>query len=147
MTASKIVPAHVQAITHRYLIHFPDHAPRTSDPYYADFHKFKANRRAAGTYTCDFAVEHRADDTSECDLTKPLEAHHRIIEFAVMNAVDLTLLEHDYPGVSQMALGKWVESATNLMLLCVPHHRGVQGVHTASAADYAASFYVRGLIS
>ena len=46
----------------------------------------------AGTYTCDFAVEHRNGDTSECDLTKPLECHHRIIEFSVQNSVDLSCL-------------------------------------------------------
>ena len=143
----KITPAHDQTVSHRYLIHFPDHAPRESDPYYSDFHAYKRNRRTAGTYTCDFAVEHRGGDTSECDLVKPLECHHRIIEFATLNAVDLSLLEKDYPGVSQMPVGKWVESATNLMLLCVFHHRGHAGVHTASASDYAATFYIRGLIS
>jgi hypothetical protein len=143
----EIVTAHTQKTTHSYLIHFPDHAPREQDPYYADFHHFKANRRKAGTYTCDFAVEHRGGNTSECDLTKPLEAHHRIIEFAVMNSVDLSLLEHDYPGISLMTIGKWTESATNLMLLCVPHHRGHMGVHVASASDYAATFYIRNLIS
>jgi hypothetical protein len=145
--APKITPTHVQAVSHSYLIHFPDHAPRESDPYYADFHAYKALRRKAGTYTCDFAVEHRGGDTSECSLDQPLECHHRIIEFAVMNSVDLMLLEPDYPGVSQMGVGKWVESAVNLMLLCVLHHRSHAGVHTASAADYAATFYIRNLIS
>jgi hypothetical protein len=138
---------HIQTVSHKYFVHYPEHGPRESDPYYADFHHYKAIRRKSGTYVCDFAVEHRNGDTSECDLAKPLECHHRIIEFAVMNAVDLSLLEHDYPGVSGMPIGKWVESAANLMLLCVFHHRGHAGVHTATASDYASTFYVRGLIS
>jgi hypothetical protein len=141
------VKAHVQAETHRYLVAYPDHAPRESDSYYADFRAYKALRRDAGTWTCDFAAAHRGGDTSECDLAKPLEAHHRHIEFAVLNSVDLTLLEPDYPGVSAMGVGKWVESAANLMLLCVFHHRGHAGVHTASASDYEAASYVRRLIS
>lgn len=142
-----ITPAHDQTVSHRYLIHYPDHAPREKDPYYADFHAYKALRRRAGTYTCDFAVEHRGGDTSECSMDKPMECHHRIIEFAMMNSVDLTLLEPDYPGVSAMGVGKWVESAVNLMLLCVFHHRSGAGVHTASASDYAATFYIRNLIN
>jgi len=141
------VPEHEQKVSHSYLVHFPEHGPREGDPYYADFHAYKALRRKAGTWTCDFAVEHRGGDTSECDLTKPLECHHRFIEFAVINGVDLTLLEPDYPGVSAMGVGKWVESAANLMLLCVFHHRGHAGAHVASASDYASSAYVRNLIS
>jgi hypothetical protein len=114
----KLIAAHDQKISHSYLIHYPEHGPRESDPYYSDFHAYKAGRRAAGTYTCDFAVEHRNGDTSECDLTKPLECHHRFVEFAVLNAVDLTLLEKDFPGISEMPVGKWVESDQNLMILC-----------------------------
>jgi hypothetical protein len=145
--ARKIVPAHDQAVTRKYVMHYPDHGPRESDPYYADFHAYKAIRRAAGTWTCDFAVEHRGGDTSECDLARPLECHHRHIEFATMNSVDLALLEPDYPGVSAMGVGKWVESAVNLMLLCVFHHRGHAGVHVASSSDYEATSYIRRLIS
>lgn len=143
----KVVAAHDQAVAHRYLIHYPEHGPRESDPYYADFHAYKARRRASGTYVCDFAVEHRGGDTSECDNAHPLECHHRHIEFAMMNSVDLALLEHDYEGVSSMGVGKWVEQAANLMLLCTWHHRGHAGVHVASASDYEATYYIRKLIS
>lgn len=145
--SGKITPAHDQTVSHRYLIHYPDHAPRESDPYYSDFHAYKERRKKAGTATCDFAVEHRGGDTSECAMDKPLECHHRIIEFATLNSVDLVLLEPDFPGVSKMGVGKWVESAANLMLLCVWHHRGHAGVHTATASDFASTFYIRGLIS
>jgi hypothetical protein len=141
-----IVAAHDQHVSRSYIVHYPEHGPRESDPHYADFHEYKRRRKAAGTYMCDFAVDHRKGDTSECDLTAPLEAHHRIIEFAVMNAVDFALLEKDYPGVSKMTVGAWVESAANLMLLCRACHRGPEGVHVAAAADYGATFYIRRLI-
>ncbi len=140
------VAAHSQLVTHSYFINYPEHGPRETDPYYADFHAYKALRRKAGTYVCDFAVEHRAGDFSECSPPDvPLECHHRHIEFAMMNGVDLTLLEPDYPGVSAMGIGKWVESAANLMLLCVVHHRTDNGVHKVSASDYGSSFYIRNL--
>ena len=143
-----IVPAHKQAMSHRYFVDYPDHGPRESDPYYSDFHAYKATRRAAGTYRCDFSFEHRAGDTSECAPgTVPLECHHSHIEWAMLNEVDLELLERDYPGVSSMPVGKWVESAANLMLLCVVHHRTTAGVHKISYSDYGSSFYIKNLFS
>jgi hypothetical protein len=141
------VLAHDQSVAHRYVLHYPDHAPRESDPHYADFHAYKQKRRDNGTFVCDFATEHRGGDTSECATDVPLECHHRFIEFAVLNEVDLALLEKDYPGVSQMSVGAWVESAANLSLFCRLHHRGHAGVHVASAADFASTAYVRGLVS
>jgi len=63
------------------------------------------------------------------------------------NGVDLRWLEADYPGISDPeAVGAWVESAENLMWLCLRHHRGHQGVHVATAADFEAQKYVRNLI-
>jgi hypothetical protein len=44
-------------------------------------------------------------------------------------------------------VGAWVESADNLRWLCVFHHRGPGGAHTASHADFEAELYVLGLIS
>ena len=143
----KIVPAHLQAVTRRYVIHYPEHGARESDPFYSDFHAYKKRRKADGSYHCDFAAEHRIGDTSECDLTRPLECHHKDIEFAMLNEIDLSLLEAVYPGVSSMPVGKWVESAANLELLCVFHHRGHAGAHVASFSDYTATYYVRGLIT
>ena len=142
-----IVPAHTQSFTHSYLITYPEHGPRESDPAYADFHAFKSNRRASDTYYCDFAHDYRGGDNSECSIDKPLEAHHRHIEWAMLNEVDLVLLERDYPGVSAMGVGKWVENAENLELLCVWHHRGRAGKHTAAFADFEAQKYIRRLIS
>lgn len=147
MSDDKTVAAHDQKITHNYSITYPEHGPREKDPAYADFHKFKQNRRDAGTYYCDFAHEFRDGDTSECTLDKPLEAHHKHIEWAMLNEVDLKLLEEQYPGVSSMEVGAWVESAENLELLCVWHHRSHAGKHTAAFADFEAQKDIRKLIS
>lgn len=141
------VAAHDQRETHSYTIHFPAHEPRTEDPHHADFEEYKRRRRENGTYVCDFATEHRDGDTSECDLTKPLECHHKHIEFALQNGVDLTLLEKDYPGVSTEGIGAWLDSAANLELLCVFHHRGHGGKHVVSVSDFEGETYVRRLIS
>jgi hypothetical protein len=136
-------PAHDQNVTHRYVVHYPDHEPRESDPHYRDFNAYR--RRTKNTAQCAIGL-HR-NDFSECSLDKPLELHHAHIEFSLQNGVDLKWLEVDYPGVSDPnTVGAWVESAANLMWLCEAHHRGAGGIHVAAASDFEAEKYVRSLI-
>lgn len=139
--------AHDQAETHHYTVHFPPHAARADDPHYADFnHLHAAWKKDPDKWQC--AVGKHRGDFSECDLTKPLELHHSHVEFSLQNGVDLAWLEADYPGISDPEqVGAWVESAPNLEVLCVFHHRGHGGVHVAAAADFEAEKYVRGLIT
>lgn len=138
------VPAHVQKVTHSYLVHYPAHPPRQDDPHYVDFEAYR--RRTHDTAKCAIG-EHRGD-FSECSLDQPLELHHAHVEFALQNGVDLAWLEKDYPGVSDPSqVGAWVESAENLLWICLNHHRGHGGVHVATASDYEAERFVRGLIS
>ena len=133
--------AHDQKITNSYVVHYPAHEPRESDPNYKDFNAFR--ERTKGTAKC-YIGGHRSD-FSECD--GGLELHHAHIEFSLQNGVDLKWLEADYPGVSDPNnVGAWVESADNLMWLCEKHHRGVGGIHHASASDFEAEKYVRNLI-
>jgi hypothetical protein len=76
-----------------------------------------------------------------------MELHHKIIEFSLQNGVDFATLERDYPGISDpIKVGAWVESDQNFEFLCQYHHRGHGGVHTASASDYTAEWYVKDLI-
>lgn len=142
----KVTPAHDQPITNRYVVHYPDHAPREDDPHYKDFeHLHRLMKADKEHWVCGVGA-HRGD-FSECDLDHPLELHHTHVEFALQNKVDLAWLAKDYPGIDTPdEVGAWVESATNLMVLCQRHHRGHGGIHHASAADYEAEKYVRGLI-
>lgn len=143
MSDNEAVDAHDQTVSHRYIVRYPEHPARTSDPHYKDFEHFR--RATHATAQC-FVGQHR-NDFSECSLDRPLELHHAHIEFSLQNGVDLTWLEKDYPGISNPnEVGTWVESADNLLWLCVAHHRGPGGVHVASASDYEAEKYVRGLI-
>lgn len=134
--------AHKQAITNKYVVHYPAHPARTDDPHYKDFNAYR--RRTKDTAKCAVAVE--IADGSEC--AGGLELHHAHIEFSLQNGVDLHHLEAVYPGVSDPSqVGAWVESAANLTWLCEKHHRGVGGVHHASASDFEAEKFVRGLIT
>jgi hypothetical protein len=133
---------HDQKITNAYTIHFPEHAPRETDPHYKDFEHYRKQTEA--TAQCQFGSDR--GDFSECE--GGLELHHSHIEFSMANAVDLKLLEHDYPGISDPdKVGEWIESAENLVYLCAKHHRGVGGIHHAAFADYTAEKYIKNLIS
>jgi hypothetical protein len=137
------VAAHEQPETHHYVVSFPAHPARTDDPHYKDFNAFHRAHRA----DAKCAIGLHRNDFSECDLTHPMELHHAHIEFALQNGVDLAWLEVDYPGVSDPdTVGAWVETGANFVWYCVAHHRGRGGAHTASASDFEAEKYVRGLI-
>lgn len=142
-----MTPAHWQVTSRRYLVHYPEHPPRAADPHRRDFEEWKRRRRNAETWWCDFAKEHRDGKAGECDLGSPLEAHHRVVELAMLNEIDIALLEKDYPGISADDIGAWIDGDANLTLLCVNHHRGPMGVHCASYSDFSSESYVRDLIA
>lgn len=140
---ASVTPAHDGVQSHKYTVHFPEHFPRESDPHYKDFNAFHRKNRA----NAKCAIGAHRDDFSECDLVNPMELHHAHIEFALQNGVDLKWLEVDYPGVSnQEEVGAWVEKGVNFVWYCQRHHRGHGGAHVASASDFEAQKYVRGLI-
>lgn len=142
-----MTPAHSQTFTHTYVMHYPAHEPRQDDPNYVDFEAY----RKAHIATARCVIGAHRNDFSECssgDTNKGLELHHAHIEFALQNGIDLKWLEVDYPGVSDREhVGAWVESGANLVFLCEFHHRGHGGAHVATASDYEAEHYVKGLIS
>lgn len=142
----EIVKAHDQKVTHSYIVRYPDHQAREGDEHYADFHHIHNEwKKDPEKWQC--AIGKARNDFSECTLDQPLELHHSHIEFSLQNGVDLKWLEVVYPGVSDPTqVGAWVESADNLQVLCIFHHRGAGGAHTASASDFEAEKFVRGLI-
>lgn len=141
-----MVDAHIQVHSSHYDVHYPHHGTRQGDPHYRDFNHFhEATKHDPDLYQC--AVGLRRGDFTDCTLDLPLELHHTHIEWALLNEVDLTLLEHQYPGVSNPdEVGAWVESAANLEWLCRFHHRGHGGAHVASASDFEGQHFVKGLI-
>jgi hypothetical protein len=157
-------PAHDQTEAHRYTVHYPPHPPRTEDPHYVDFEHF--HRQHGPDARCRIGLQfddgtpptrqvekpHRLIGTGEvaasCDVVSPIELHHAHVEFSLQQGIDLAALERDYPGISDPHdLGAWVETGANFEWLCVFHHRGHGGAHVASASDFEAERYVRGLIS
>lgn len=150
------VAAHDGKQTHHYTVHFPPHPARTSDAHYVDFHHYHTKYRP--TARCFIGEKIGFDDCRDAQgepvtisadgQQSGLELHHAYVEFSLQNGVDLAALEKDFPGISNPdEVGAWVESDVNFRWLCVFHHRGAGGAHTASHSDWTAEQYVRGLIS
>lgn len=149
------VAAHDQGETHRYVVHFPPHPARASDPHYVDFdHYHRRTRRAARCYVGERIGFGDCRDARgvACSVgadgrQSGLELHHAHVEFSLQNGISLAALEKDFPGISDTtSVGAWVESDVNFRWLCCFHHRGPGGAHTASHSDWEASQYVPGLI-
>jgi hypothetical protein len=150
------VAKHVSGETHRYVVHFPPHPARTDDPHYKDFNAYHRKHRAeARCYIGERVGYHdcRDEKGTPCPAPKTgeqagLELHHSHVEFSLQHGVSLNALEQDYPGITNKeAVGDWIESDANFRWLCVFHHRGPGGAHTASHSDWEAQQYVLGLIS
>lgn len=151
-----VVAAHDQAITHRYVVHYPPHPARKDDPHYVDFdHYHRQTRATARCYVgervgygdCRDAQGNPCPPLADGGEQAGLELHHAHVEFSLQNGISLAALEKDYPGISDPAqVGAWVESAVNFRWLCCHHHRGPAGAHTSAHADWEASQYVLGLI-
>ncbi|AEW92922.1 MULTISPECIES: hypothetical protein [Streptomycetaceae] len=139
------VAAHDQSVTHRYVMHYPAHAPREGDPHYRAFELYRRHHRQGAV--C-YVGERAGHDQCAGDL----ELHHSVLEFAVVNAVDAAALHKDFPEVREDAtaeeIAQWAESSPGqFRWLCAYHHRGAGGAHTASHADWSAQLYVPHLIS
>jgi hypothetical protein len=157
MTGTHDVAAHDQAVTHRFIVHYPEHPARADDPHYVDFNAYhKAHRATArcalgqrlGFDTCLDAQGNPAAPPADGGEQPGLELHHSHVEFSIQNGVDLALLELDYPGISDPTqVGAWVESGDNLIWYCAGHHRGAGGVHNVDASNWEAERYVRDLIA
>lgn len=148
--------AHSQAITNRYQLTYPEHAPRATDPHYRAFEAYRRLHvdqavcdvgRRVGFDECADALGHAIPDQPGAG-GHGLELHHAVLEFSLLNSVDLAALQVDFPFlVDAAAVDVWAEGAGNLQFLCSRHHRGAGGIHHAAYADFEASLYIRSLIS
>ena len=142
-TDNAATAAHDQTEGHKYVVHFPAHLPRTSDPNYPAFDAYhRATKDKAVCY-----IGQRVGFDS-CSKGTPLELHHAHVEFSLINGVDPAAFAIDYPKVGDAAaIAAWAETAENFRWLCVFHHRGHAGAHTASHSDWEAGQYVKALVS
>jgi hypothetical protein len=156
MPDNESVAAHEAVQSHHYLVHFPEHPARTSDPHYKDFDHY--HRKTRPTARCFVGERIGFDECRDaqgvsCTIDADgqqsgLELHHAHVEFSMQNGVSLAALEKDYPGISNPdEVGAWVETEANFRWLCVHHHRGPAGAHSVSHSDWEAAQYILGLVT
>lgn len=135
------VPAHDQAEGHKYVVHYPEHLPRREDPHFRAFQAY--HRATASTAKCFIGSRVGFDACAG-----GLELHHAHVEFSLANGISIDAIQIDFPELdTDEEIQEWVESDGNFRWLCVFHHRGHAGAHTASHADWEAGQYVKALIS
>lgn len=146
-------PAHDQRTTNHYVLHYPEHLPREDDPHYAAFNAYHRHHEETGVCVVGkrLGFDQCADAQGKPMLDQPghpgLELHHKVLEFSLINAVDLAAVMLDFPDLTdEEAVAAWAETEPNFMWLCAKHHRGAGGIHHAAAADWTAEQYIRDLI-
>lgn len=138
---SDTTPAHDQAVTHQYHLHYPAHEPRETDPHYPLFNAYR--RAHVKEAVCSIGAQ-GPRFLIECK--GGIELHHRVVEFAMQNEIDLETFARDIAGVDTLdELQTWAESDANFQWLCAYHHRGRSGVHVVSASDWNGVRYIPGL--
>ena len=134
-----VTAAHTVTETERLVYEFPAHAPRDTDPYYHLFHDACERIRRLGHWKCWI-------NNADCDVARPLEAHHAIVEFSLSADVDIEKFAVLYPEfgvVSDETFLDFVESEGNLTILCPFHHRGIAGIHTVHYSAWLVQRFMK----
>ena len=102
-----------------WIAYYPAHVPRSKDPHYAYFRISRKLLIASGK------------GCWRCGGHTNLEAHHSIIEYALLNGIDINKAMQDFPSIhDHESFLIWAEGPENLELLCRECHRGKLGIHS-----------------
>lgn len=112
---------HTRSITLRIVETYPDHEPREDNPYYKYFNATRRRLKKEGKLRCWI-----------CDTDQKIELHHSVIEYSLINGVDLDKFKIKYPDSrveNDDDFQRWCQEDGNMMPLCKYHHVGPGGVH------------------
>lgn len=99
--------------------HYPAHDARADDPHYAAFRAAEQRAKAAGLWKC-----------AVCGSTTDVQGHHSLVEFSLINGVDVGRFNALYGlHLSDADFQTYIEGPGNLEPLCRTHHLGTEGVH------------------
>ncbi len=103
------------------LVAYPPHDPRVASSTYAHTHHHLIYKLDAPCWVC--GIRHSEGGA--------LETHHFHFEWASQNGLDLAKVTADWPEITDRAkLAEWVDSESNMLVLCAAHHRGkYTGIH------------------
>jgi hypothetical protein len=103
------------------LVAYPPHEPRSESPTYVKTHHHLIYTLDAPCWVC--GIRHSTGGA--------METHHFHFEWAAQNGLDLAKVTADWPKLTdRLKLAEWVDSESNMLVLCAAHHRGkYTGVH------------------
>ena len=141
-------------------VHYPDHAPRTPSSLYLKNHHRLVVEEDRPCLVCGVRNSTLHDPArNPCGATA-IETHHRLIEWALANAIDLAKFNarvrpgllretgdrdkygHDF---TQEEMEEWIAGdADNLWCLCDRHHRSsLIGIHAITGPIWGAQDLIR----
>jgi hypothetical protein len=100
---------------------YPAHPPRKASSIYTRTHHHLVYEMDAPCWVC--GIRHSTDGA--------METHHYRFEWASQYGLDLTMVEADFPDLTDREkLAEWVDSEGNMLVLCATHHRAkYEGIH------------------
>lgn len=112
------------SVIHRTLdenVAYKPHPPRTASPTYRKTHHHLIVELDAPCWVCGIR---RSTGGA-------METHHCFFEWAAQEGLDLEKVTADWPQITnRAALAEWVDSESNMLVLCADHHRGkYTGIH------------------
>ncbi len=130
-------------------VFYPPHSPRTESPAYAKVHKYLVKELDLPCWTCGVKNSTLKDPTQNKVGAKAIETHHKEIEWALQNAIDLNKFNQRivafHRGIdpenpkyirdfTQQEMLDWIDhDIDNLRVLCDKHHRALLvGVHSVT---------------
>lgn len=123
----------------------PPHPPRTETPEYRKAHDFLIHVKKQGCHICGVTVDTLGDAARNPAGATQLETHHYPVERSLLDACDPVRVHADFPQVyDQATLEQFVDSPSNLVVLCDQHHRsGEQGIHHLLTQDWIIQKYLK----
>ena len=141
------VPAHAVTRHLTETVYYPDHAPRTESPEYKTVHHHLVYELDEPCWICGVRNSTLHDPEQNPRGATQIETHHAVVEWALANAVDPSLILADFPemGAADDAhLRQWLDSEGQMLVLCdVCHRHGMAGIHMISYPAWVVQKYLK----
>lgn len=117
---------------------YPAHEPRKASSTYRHTHKLLIRDRNEPCWICGITYRDWQKLPKAVQHVWQIESHHSRYEWATQNGLDVKQVESEYPEVTdEAALRHWIDSPSNMLILCASHHRGASGIHSITEPIWA----------
>ena len=125
-------------------VFYPAHPPRSESEAYKKIHHKLVVEDDTPCFICKLRNSQLGDPVINKDGAVEIETHHKIIEWALTDAVDGDKLS-EFMGKPIQDVTAWVDhNKENLMVLCDRHHRHREvGIHDVTYPIWLAQKFVR----